>query len=183
MSNELLGWGSMGELKSVYIYEVDDKIRRVTFVSKPDYLSVELSGHTYDVSCQRQSDTQLELIIDREKSIVIYARTSAVDISLVTPKRSFSLTNIAGGLPSGIDAAGGGTVRAPMHGQLLEILVNAGDTVKKGGKIAVLEAMKMQHEILAEIDGTVTNIAAKAGTQIAADDLIMEITALEDLSD
>ena len=183
MSSELLGWGSMGELKSVFIYEVDDKIRRVTFVSKPDYLSVELGGQTYDVSCQRLSDTQLELIIDREKSLVIYARTSAVDISLVTPKRSFSLTNIAGGLPSGIDAAGGGTVRAPMHGQLLEILVNAGDTVKKGGKIAVLEAMKMQHEILAEIDGTVTNIAAKAGTQIAADDLIMEITALEDLSD
>ena len=66
-------------------------------------------------------------------------------------------------------------MRAPMHGQLLDILVSEGGAVSKGGKIAVLEAMKMQHEILAEIDGKVINIAAKAGTQIAADDLIMEI--------
>jgi len=70
-------------------------------------------------------------------------------------------------------------VRAPMHGQLLEILVSAGEPVKKGDKIAVLEAMKMQHEILAEIDGDVISIDAKAGTQIAADDLIMEIKAAD----
>jgi len=44
----------------------------------------------------------------------------------------------------------------------------------------VLEAMKMQHEILAEIDGTVEMIAATAGNQIAADDLIMEIVADEE---
>jgi len=51
--------------------------------------------------------------------------------------------------------------------------------VKKGDKIAVLEAMKMQHEILAEVDGTVNEISAKAGTQIAADDLILEIEGMQ----
>ena len=174
---ELLGWGSIGELKSIFIYQSGEENRRVTFTSKPNQLTAELDGKSYEMSCQRLSETQLELIIDREKIDIIYAATSAVNISIVSPTRSYTLTNIAGGLPSGMDAGGGGTVRAPMHGQLLEIIVSVGDSVKKGDKIAVLEAMKMQHEILAEIDGEVSEIAAKAGTQIAADDLIMEIEA------
>lgn len=173
--HELLGWGSIGELKSVFIYDGGESNHVVTFTSKGKLLSAELNGQTYDVSCQRLSETELELIIAREKSVVIYASLSPANISLVTTTRSYSLTNIAGGLPSGLDASGGGTVRAPMHGQLLEIIVSEGVSVKKGDKIAVLEAMKMQHEILAEIDGVVKEVAAKAGTQIAADDLIMEI--------
>ena len=60
------------------------------------------------------------------------------------------------------------------------ILVEQGAVVAKGDKLAVLEAMKMQHEILAEIDGRVETIAAVAGKQIAADDLIMEIIAPEE---
>ena len=67
-----------------------------------------------------------------------------------------------------------------MHGLLLEILVETGARVSKGDKLAVLEAMKMQHEILAQIDGTVDTIAATAGKQIAADDLILEIVADEE---
>lgn len=173
--HELLGWGSIGELKSVFIYDGGESNHVVTFTSKGKLLSAELNGQTYDVSCQRLSETELELIIAREKSVVIYASLSPANISLVTAARSYSLANIAGGLPSGLDASGGGTVRAPMHGQLLEIIVSEGVSVKKGDKIAVLEAMKMQHEILAEIDGVVKEVAAKAGTQIAADDLIMEI--------
>ena len=64
---------------------------------------------------------------------------------------------------------------APMHGQLLEILVAEGDSVAKGDKLAVLEAMKMQHEILAEVDGVVVSVAAEAGVQITADQKILEI--------
>ncbi len=180
LPNELLGWGSLGALISIFLYDIDDITHRVTFTSRGDQLTAELNGHSYEVSCARLSETELEQIIDRQKSTLIYAATSPVALSLVTDTRSYELTNIAGGLPSGAEASGGGTVRAPMHGQLLEILIGVGETVKKGDKIAILEAMKMQHEILSEIDGTVTEIAAKAGTQIAADDLIMEIKGEEE---
>ena len=175
VSEELLGWGSLGELKSTALYARGEAQARVTFTSKPNRLTAELNGQSYDVSCERLSAAELELMIDREKSTVIYSADTPQDITLITEMRSYKLTNIAGGLPSGAEAGGGGIVLAPMHGQLLDIRVKAGDTVKKGDKIAVLEAMKMQHEILAEIDGEVTEVAAKAGTQIAADDLIMEI--------
>jgi geranyl-CoA carboxylase alpha subunit len=74
------------------------------------------------------------------------------------------------------DAAGGGRVISPMHGLLLEVLVKPGDTVVKGQTLAVLEAMKMHYEIVAEIDGTVAEVTAVAGKQVAADDVLIEIT-------
>ena len=74
------------------------------------------------------------------------------------------------------DAAGGGRVISPMHGLLLEVLVKPGDTVLKGQTLAVLEAMKMHYEIVAEIDGVVAEVTAVAGKQVAADDVLIEIT-------
>jgi len=69
-----------------------------------------------------------------------------------------------------------GTVTAPMHGVLLEILVAPGEAVSAGQSLAVLEAMKMHYQITAEVDGTVQSIYAESGRQVAADDLLMEIT-------
>ena len=78
------------------------------------------------------------------------------------------------------DAAGGGRVIAPMHGLLLEVLVKPGDEVSNGQTLAVLEAMKMHYEIQAEIDGTVDEVTAVAGKQVAADDVLIEITEKQD---
>ena len=64
---------------------------------------------------------------------------------------------------------------APMHGRLLEVLVAAGDVVEKGQRLAVMEAMKMQHDIVADVDGTVSAVHAEAGGQIGAEDMILEI--------
>jgi len=74
---------------------------------------------------------------------------------------------------------GSGSVSAPMHGLLLEVRVNAGDTVETGQTLAVLEAMKMHYEILAEAAGTVTQVLTQAGNQVAADDLLIEIEVAE----
>jgi geranyl-CoA carboxylase alpha subunit len=62
-----------------------------------------------------------------------------------------------------------------MHGKLIEISVREGAKVRKGERLAVLEAMKMQHEIVAGIDGRVAAVAATSGSQIAAGGLILEI--------
>jgi geranyl-CoA carboxylase alpha subunit len=90
-------------------------------------------------------------------------------------EQSFSVLELAAATVGGDSAAGDGLVLAPMHGLLLEILVSEGDRVQQGDKLAVLEAMKMQHEILAEVDGTVVSISAVPGSQIAADTRILEI--------
>jgi geranyl-CoA carboxylase alpha subunit len=75
---------------------------------------------------------------------------------------------------------GGGSIAAPMHGLLLEVRVAPGDTVVAGQTLAVLEAMKMHYEIVAEAGGTVLEVMAEAGKQVAADDLLIEIEVTED---
>jgi 3-methylcrotonyl-CoA carboxylase alpha subunit len=68
-----------------------------------------------------------------------------------------------------------GTIVAPMHGKVLAILVEPGAVVTKGQRVAVIEAMKMEHALTAPIDGTVAEIIATTGSQIAEDARVMVI--------
>ena len=63
-------------------------------------------------------------------------------------------------------AMGGNIITAPMPGLVKAIHVEAGQTVTEGQKLAVLEAMKMEHSLLAWRDGTVAEILAEAGAQV-----------------
>jgi geranyl-CoA carboxylase alpha subunit len=72
-------------------------------------------------------------------------------------------------------AGGSGRITAPMHGLLLEVRVAPGASVAAGQTLAVLEAMKMHYEIVAEAAGTVLEVTAEAGTQVAADDVLISI--------
>ena len=62
--------------------------------------------------------------------------------------------------------AGGKTITSPLPGVIIELSVQEGQTVKKGGKVAVIEAMKMENEILAECDGTVTKTYVTEGDSV-----------------
>jgi 3-methylcrotonyl-CoA carboxylase alpha subunit len=72
-------------------------------------------------------------------------------------------------------AGEGGRVVAPMHGKVIEVSVAAGATVRKGERVAVIEAMKMEHALTAPLDGTVTEVHAAAGDQVAEGGLLMTI--------
>jgi 3-methylcrotonyl-CoA carboxylase alpha subunit len=69
----------------------------------------------------------------------------------------------------------GGLVLAPMHGKLLAVLVHPGAAVSKGQRLAVIEAMKMEHALLAPFDGKVAEISATAGDQVAEGAKVMTI--------
>ncbi|MGX1789336.1 ATP-binding protein [Bosea sp. NPDC055332] len=64
-------------------------------------------------------------------------------------------------------AGAGGVVKAPMHGKLIALFVKAGEAVVKGQRLAIVEAMKMEHVLTAPRDGTVTELGAEPGAQVA----------------
>jgi len=66
-------------------------------------------------------------------------------------------------------------VTAPMPGKVLELLVEESSHVKEGEAILILEAMKMQNEIIAQVTGKVKRISVKAGDSVTKDDVLMEI--------
>jgi 3-methylcrotonyl-CoA carboxylase alpha subunit len=61
----------------------------------------------------------------------------------------------------------GGSVKAPMHGKLVAVFVRPGDRVEKGQRLAIVEAMKMEHVLVAPSDAEVAEIAAEPGAQVA----------------
>ena len=72
-------------------------------------------------------------------------------------------------------AAGGERICAPMPGNILSVNVAAGDAVKKGHVLMILEAMKMENEIMAPCDGTVTSVAAVKGSSVESGALLCTI--------
>ena len=78
-------------------------------------------------------------------------------------------------LDEGAEEGGGGLIRAPMHGKVLAVLVEQGASVTRGQRLAIIEAMKMEHTLTASIDGTVAEIAATVGTQVAEGAKVMVI--------
>jgi 3-methylcrotonyl-CoA carboxylase alpha subunit len=61
----------------------------------------------------------------------------------------------------------GNSVKAPMHGKLIAVFVQPGDRVEKGQRLAIVEAMKMEHALVAPMHGEVAEIAAEVGAQVA----------------
>jgi 3-methylcrotonyl-CoA carboxylase alpha subunit len=75
-------------------------------------------------------------------------------------------------------AHGEDTVRAPMNGKVVAVMVEPGQTVKLGARVAVMEAMKMEHSLTAPRDGVVAEVAA-AGAQVVDGAMIVRLEAGE----
>ena len=96
-----------------------------------------------------------------------------------------SLIELAGSKPFDPDQlAGDGVIIAPMHGKVLAVEVAKGDRVAKGQRLAVIEAMKMEHTLNAHADGIVGDVMVEAGAQVAEGTrlLIIESVAAEEAS-
>ena len=75
--------------------------------------------------------------------------------------------------PKAAPAATGSTViKAPMPGTIIKVNVKAGDSVKRGDVLCVLEAMKMENEITAPEDGTIASINVAVGDSVESGDTL-----------
>ena len=170
-------WSSTGSLVSRYRYASGEATIDLTVYTD--------GGGTYCVRCQNH---QIEVrVIACEAQLIrlelaghvteVYA--VPIDerrIHLSMDGESWVFENLLGrGAP---DSAQGtdGRVLAPMHGRVTEISVDKGQRVEQGSRLAILEAMKMEHEITAPTGGTVQHVACTKQQQVGIDDLLFEIT-------
>ena len=66
-------------------------------------------------------------------------------------------------------------IRSPMPGKIIDVLVREGSTVLRGEPVVILEAMKMQNEIMSPVNGTIIKVTARPNTNVMKDDLLVEI--------
>lgn len=74
------------------------------------------------------------------------------------------------------ESAGHNQVMAPMPGKVTKILVSQGQNVKKGQAVLVMEAMKMEYTLKADVEGSVKAIQVQAGSQVTLGQALVELT-------
>ena len=192
VSHNLRDWTSASCLVSRKQYQFDELIYDLA-ISPEGKDSYRITGMvaamdtgespSVVVTLSQLQDTSAQLLVDGKAITAIYMSPKKGQLYCSIEGRSafFKDLIILDGLAD--EAVGGGRVISPMHGLLLDVLVAPGDLVVKGQVLAVLEAMKMHYEITAEIDGTVIEVSAVTGNQVATDDLLIEISEPEELGD
>lgn len=115
---------------------------------------VEVNGSAYHVEYEKPITKQARKVIKSVTPAVSAARPAAAPASapVSAPKPAAS--------------GAGTTVTSPLPGIILDINVKEGDAVKKGQKLLVLEAMKMENVIESTADGTVTSIKVNKGDSV-----------------
>ena len=108
---------------------------------------VTLNGRTYEVEVEAGKAMLLD-----EYEAIAPAPVAAAPVAVAAP----AAAPAAAAAPAVTGA--GEAVTAPMPGNILKVNVKAGDAVKSGAVLVVLEAMKMENEIMAPKDGTVTQV-------------------------
>ena len=119
--------------------------------------NITVNGTTYEVVVEEAGEVSAALAYS--------APVVAAPAAASTPKSA----------PAAPAAAGANSVTAPMPGTILEVKVSAGQSVKKGDVICVLEAMKMENDIPAPADGVIASINVQKGATVAAGDVIASL--------
>ena len=176
VSEELRGWVSTGPVTRRHRYEACEATFNADITSSSaEQFTVMLMGATHSVILQALHVDRVAFLIDGQRVVLGYHQSDAAVIMLATDKYELTLINTDLVPPESAEDAQGGKVQAPMHGQLVSLLVKAGQLVEKDQRLAVFEAMKMQHEILAPVSGIVQQVNGQVGQQMAAGDVIMVI--------
>lgn len=100
------------------------------------------------------------------------AGPSAAPVAAPAPAAPAAAPAPAAPAPKASGAAGSIVVAAPMPGKILSVKASVGAAVKKGEVILLLEAMKMENEVVAPEDGTVASINVAAGDSVEAGDTL-----------
>ncbi|MEM6914531.1 MAG: biotin/lipoyl-containing protein, partial [Pseudomonadota bacterium] len=175
----LLGWQGGAELPTPYGLLLGDEITRVTINDDGYGFSMSVGDETHRVAMIDRGPDSIRTMIDdvpATASFVCEGPTAMIS----TKNGAFSLTDSFQLPTGGAETEGSGQVTAPMHGAITEIAIDVGQTVAKGDKLAILEAMKMQHELTAPVAGTVKEITATQGAQIGAGDTLIVIEPEEE---
>ena len=154
-----------------YRYTINGHHYEVTIHSADEEMAeVEVNGHRYSVRLSDETASEPAKRISKPTPEPAAAASEAP--VPVTPEEE-SATPAPQSQPK--RTAGGREVIAPLPGLIREVLVAEGDQVKKGQKIMVLEAMKMENEINADSDGMITSLLVAKGDSVQGGDPLATI--------
>jgi biotin carboxyl carrier protein len=124
--------------------------------AQPNLLSLLIDGHSYEVDVNSSVPDQFDVVIEGDAYVVEVAGEQRKKLSRKLSK----------------GATGRQDIKSPMAGSVRSVLVQPGDRVVAGQPLLILEAMKMQNEIVSPINGVVASLSAQEGVPVGSLELL-----------
>ena len=131
---------------------------------------IKINGNQYEVEVEELKENASNMTADDNQSSASAVKASSDMNNAVKQTGQAGSKKADQGVPKGAV-----TVTAPIPGTVIKINVSAGDSVKKGQVLLILEAMKMENEITAPQDGTVASINVSKGSAVNAGDVLVSL--------
>ena len=178
--NHLAGiaqWTNRKELSSSLLIRLAEQEQEVSVVlcNTPMRYLVTVNDETVELVFRSIEENTARVEINGIIQSIHFVNTSTNTISIGFGKKTLNGEDILLSCERVEGEGDGGSVLAPMHGNILAVHVEEGQQVEKGQPLLILEAMKMEHKVIANISGTVSGLSAKAGQQVALNKLLLEI--------
>lgn len=139
-------------------------MRKFKFTIRGQKYEVEITNFEEEVVSLEVNGTMYEVAVEREVKV---AKTPKL------ARRAVPMNDAGEKMAKASGAAS--KIEAPLPGNIFKVLMKEGDTVKAGDKVLIMEAMKMENDILAESDGTIKSIKVKEGDAVLQGDTLVEI--------
>ena len=118
---------------------------------------VKVNGKEYRVEVESEDGGSYE-IRKREETVPVKGKLAGTGGVVVVPE---------------VLGVEGKSVRSPMPAKVISVRCREGDSVKKGDVLVVLEAMKMENEVLSPLDGVIKEVKVREGSSISHDEVII----------
>jgi len=140
----------------------------VDAVMHTGYADVTVGGRTHRVTLGPNDGERLQVALDDETYFAQVTRLGAA-ISVVTPRGRYDLELVDPFHYEPADTLPDARLTALMPGRVVKVLAHAGEAVKKGQALMILEAMKMEHTIVSPREGTIERVAYRENDLVPAD--------------
>ena len=153
------------------ILDIDGEEHEVAIARSGEVVKVEVGGETFEA---KLGENGLVLLGGERHAVQLSGDREA---TLDGQRVQFRIVDLQTGGGPGEGKAGGrgARIKPPMPGKIVSVAVDEGEEVKAGQVLLILEAMKMQNEVVAPAAGVVKKIHAKPGQNVEGKDVLVEL--------
>ena len=131
-----------------------------------------IGGQKYETTGKEIEPNVAEVVVNGTSFIVEFQKNESKKVKAA---RVAAPTAAPTAAPVAAKPAGAATVKSPLPGSIVKVMVKPGDSVKKGDTLLTMESMKMENIVASEYTGTVKNVLVQAGQNVMQDDKLVEI--------